>query len=305
MKNAINYYYDLFPDDIHQTKDYYTFLVNNVSYLFLPYKRNLDDLSSLYQFSQSLLYMGVPMQQIVLNRMNKLFTSINNTPFVMLKVYVTSRDCIILNDILKFQKYTNSVVKEAFSIQKLFQLWTEKIDYFEYQVSQFGMQFPSVRESFNYFVGLSETAISLLNEIDEKNITMAVSHRRVKFHTTFYQLYNSLEIVFDSKVRDVVEYFKDKSLYCDCVDEMLYYLESEHLSKDEVILFFARFLFPTFYFDIYERVIAKEVAEDKIKVAIDFIPRYEQNLEQLYLFLKNRYSFLEIEWLTTRLGYSN
>ena len=43
-------------------------------------------------------------------------------------------------------------------------MWIRKIDYFEYQISQFGKKYPIIRESFNYYVGLAENGISLLNK---------------------------------------------------------------------------------------------------------------------------------------------
>lgn len=304
MKNVINYYYDLFPKDIHQTKDYYTFMVENISYYFLPYKRKIEDIDSIYNRLSKLYSLGIYVHQILLNKMNQKVTAVNNQSYILLKIYVNNRSLIILEDILQFQKNVLGRMEDQFSVQRLFSLWTEKIDYFEYQVSQFGMNFPLIRESFNYFVGLSEVAISLLNTIDEKNIFVVYSHYRLKTRSTLFDLYNPLELLVDSRVRDSVEYFKDKSLYQDCMMEIFYYFKYQSLNKDEALLFFARFLFPTFYFDIYERVISKEIPEDKIKVAIDFLPRYERNVWQLYKFLKNYYFFPDIEWIN-QLNYSD
>ena len=79
--------------------------------------------------------------------------------------------------------------------------------------------------------------------------------------------------------------------------EVFYYFKYQTLNKDEAILFFSRFLFPTFYFDMYERILSKEIPENKIKVAINVLPRYEKNIQQLYVFLKKYYVFPEIEWI--------
>lgn len=36
-------------------------------------------------------------------------------------------------------------------------MWVQKIDYFEYQVSQMGKKYPVIRESSIYYVGLAES----------------------------------------------------------------------------------------------------------------------------------------------------
>ena len=297
MKNVINYYYDLFPKDIHQTKDYYTFTVENFQYFFLPYRRSREEIDKIYNDLRKFYYVKIYLHQIILNKIGEKITIVNNQPYILLKIYVNSRNFIILEDILQFQKSSLGIVTEKFSLQKLFSLWTDKIDYFEYQVSQFGMDYPLIRESFNYFLGLAEVAISLLNEIDEKNISMFYAHHRLKARSTLFDLYNPLEFIIDSRIRDSVEYFKDKCLYQDCMMEVFYYFKYQNLNKDEAILFFSRFLFPTFYFDMYERILSKEIPENKIKVAINVLPHYEKNIQQLYNFLKKYYVFPEIEWI--------
>ena len=41
-------------------------------------------------------------------------------------------------------------------------LWSAKLDYFEYQVSELGKDKPLILDSFSYYLGLGENAISYL-----------------------------------------------------------------------------------------------------------------------------------------------
>ena len=48
MKNAINYYYNLYPENIHQTEKGYYFIINNTRYFLIKY---LGDLKEIQSFS--------------------------------------------------------------------------------------------------------------------------------------------------------------------------------------------------------------------------------------------------------------
>ena len=89
-------------------------------------------------------------------------------------------------------------------------LWEEKIDYFEYQLSQFGNKHPLIRESFAYYTGYVEMAISLLNDLPKKNNNLVLTHKRIRGNSTLYDLYDPFNFVIDHKVRDAAEYFKSK-----------------------------------------------------------------------------------------------
>ena len=52
MKNAINYYYNLYPENIHQTEKGYYFIVNQTRYFLIKYffnsSNDLRNTSKLY-----------------------------------------------------------------------------------------------------------------------------------------------------------------------------------------------------------------------------------------------------------------
>ena len=62
-------------------------------------------------------------------------------------------------------------------------------------------------------------------------------------------------------------------------------------------LLFGRLLFPSFYFDIYDKIISEEIPEQEIVIVINRINYYEDFLRDIYYYIKTRANIPEIEWL--------
>lgn len=291
MKNTINYYYNLNINTIHQKEKNYYFKVDNKNYLLLKCS-NIEELDDIYRlnmyFSQIL-----PFHRIVLNVNNEVITKINDSNYLLLELF-SNNNKINLNNIIEL-----SNIRIPFSVDKLkrndwYNLWIKKVDYFEYQLSQIGKKYPFIRESFNYYIGLAENAIILVNNIDFNNIPLGLSHRRIT--NMSFNLYNPLNIVIDARIRDVCEYFK----FCffnniDISMELELFLSYNSFNIDEAKLFLARMFFPTYYFDLYEKIIDNEIDESEIKKIIIKADNYEKILKQVYYHFKNNQ--INIEWL--------
>jgi hypothetical protein len=178
-------------------------------------------------------------------------------------------------------------------------LWTNKIDYFEYQVNQFGIKYPLIRETFSYFVGLAETSIALYkNSNIITNEYLYLSHKRIKKGYLQDDLYNPLNIVLDFRMRDACEYFKDCFFNDDNIyNDVITYINNNHFSNQEVILFLTRMIYPSYYFDIYEDILSSKTDEKSLERIIFRISSYESFIKKLYLTLKNYYNIPNIEWL--------
>lgn len=291
LKNTINYYYNLNINTIHQKEKNYYFKADNKNYLLLKCS-NIEELDDIYRlnmyFSQIL-----PVHRIVLNVNNEVITKINDSNYLLLELF-SNNNKINLNNIIEL-----SNIRIPFSVDKLkrndwYNLWIKKVDYFEYQLSQIGKKYPLIRESFNYYIGLAENAIILVNNIDFNNIPLGLSHRRIT--NMSFNLYNPLNIVIDARIRDVCEYFK----FCffnniDIGMELELFLSYNSFDINEAKLFLARMFFPTYYFDLYEKIIDNEIDESEIKKVIIKADNYEKILKQVYYHFKNNQ--INIEWL--------
>ncbi|MEG2322406.1 MAG: hypothetical protein RSB71_02865 [Bacilli bacterium] len=302
MKNVINYYYNLEPIAIHQINKKYYFKASDEQYVFITYD-NINEIDALYDFSNSLLLRGLMCHQMILNIDKQILTKVNEDLYVLMKIYVAKKD-IAINDILNFNNITINDTKSILRRDDWFNLWTNKIDYFEYQINQLGKKHPIITRSFSYYVGLAENAISLISNVNKDGLSLNLSHRRILYNDTFYNLYNPLNFVIDLRVRDICEYFKSCFFNGQEVLELIkQYLSYNKLSYNESCYFFARLLYPSYYFDVYEKIIDNQIDEEEINYVISKVDSYENILREVYIYLKSSINIPEIEWLQKAILY--
>lgn len=295
MKNAINYYYNLEVSDIHQVNGNYKFQIGGNRYLlvFLNHPYNLD---TLYKLSTSIYKMGIYNHQFIPNKENNLVTMVNNKPYLLLWYYQEMDQLVTLKDILAFSNQNFSYLENQNMDWGL--LWANKIDYFEYQMSEFKQKYPLIRGSINYFIGIAETGISLFNSSKREYDKVVITHNRIRPNDTLFDLYNPLNFVVDLKVRDVAEYFKANFLEdSQIIDKIKIYIENENLDSYELLMFYIRFFYPSFYFDIYEKIVNENLEEKEIQKAIDQASQYEKFLKDLYRLISRYIILPDIEWI--------
>jgi len=296
MKNAIMYYYNLDPINIHQNEKYYWFEIDDGVFNMVKCYREINEIESIYKLSLELLYRNYPINEIILNKDNQIITIINNENYILMKNKHQNAEKITLTDVLMY----NSLEIDYSPYISLYrnnwyELWPLKVDYLEYQISHFGKRYPIIRESFSYFCGMAENAIVYSNNL--KNNDVKISHKRISSDMTKFDLYNPLEFIVDFKVRDVSEYFKTKifSGYLS-FEEIKYYLDYV-ISINEYESFFTRMFFPSFYFDIFEEIIGEKEKEKEIIKIISKIEKYEYLLSSIYLYISSKVYILKPEWL--------
>ncbi len=297
MKNAMMYYYNLEPSEIHQVGREYHFLYQEQMYWLRPYSRPIEELNELYTLSSWLCERGVCSHQIVKNEQGKLYTQLQNEVYVLLRLKKTGKDSICIGEIVSFQRLQIPInTYKYLQRQKWDILWASKIDYFEYQVNQFGKKYPVIRESFSYFCGLAENAISYVHLLpDVKHLVL--SHKRIKINMTEMELYNPLNFIIDDQTRDASEYFKDKFFYGYLTFEEVKYYLLYCIDITDFSRFFARMLFPSYYFDIYEEIMGGRKKEKDLLKIIHKVSFYENFLFTIYTFM-NQYTYItKPEWI--------
>lgn len=295
MNNVINYYYNLNPINVYRDKNKYKFVYKNNKYLLIKIVVSKEKINDSYKISNDLINHGIYCHSFVYNNNNQLITLVNNEPYVLLKESDNDDYNIILNDIMIFNTSACAIkIKSKIPWKKL---WEYKIDYLEYQISQIGRKYPLLRQSFDYFIGVSEMAISMLNYVDVNNVDLYVQHSRITANYMSDDFYNPLNFVLDSKVRDPAEYFKSNILNnSNIIEDIKYYINYSDLTENEMKLFFIRMLFPTYYFDLYEEIVSTKVSEKQLNTIILNINTYEQVLVETYYFIKQYTELPEINW---------
>lgn len=308
MKNAIQYYYNLNPIDVHQKDDIYYFKIENERFFVYPLLRNDNELNSIYQIDVELLNRRVPTHQIILNKQKNIITVVNDIPYVLFKSFVKKNDSIDIDDIISLANKTEIKKHDLFLDKSNWvALWENKNDYLEYQVSQFGIKYPIICETFSYYIGLAENAILYVKNTTNESKpeffdSLVISHRRINNYTTLFDLYNPLEFIIDYKVRDIAEYIKFKFFYNkeNLWEEINNYFSSINLSVFGARMLFARLLYPTYYFDLYDQILEGERDEKDLHYIIKKQEEYEDFLSDIYNYLSLKYPIPPVEWLIKR-----
>ena len=176
-------------------------------------------------------------------------------------------------------------------------LWSIKNDYLEYQLNQLRKKSKILKNSFDYYIGLGETAITLINTTHDNNIK-TVCHKRIKYNDTIFDFYNPLNIIIDAKVRDIAEYLKTKFFAGDDITtDLNRFLSDDKLNTNDHLIFLARMIYPTYYFDLFEEIISGKASDEEIKIITDLSSNYEILLKKLYKYYRKTLNIEPIEWL--------
>ena len=306
MKNVINYYYNLNPNKINHLFNYYYFYINQELYYFIIYEKNKNIIQSIYQLNQEMLKKGILVNEIINNQLGTIITYYNEIPYLLIKISININKKISLPEIYYLSSQTYHYNKDLMR-SNWANLWANKIDYLEYHHEQNYQKYPLLSNCFDYFIGLSENAISYLNKtvshMEKENIDIGtISHDHFNQDDSIYALYNPINIIIDHKARDIGEYIK-LSFFQDnyqIFDELNEYFKHNYFSKYGIHLILARVLYPSFYFQLYDEIINQQKNESEVLKITSRIPEYEKYLLDIFEYFKRIYPIEEISWLKKR-----
>lgn len=293
MINFLEYFYNIKINKISNHIKYYSFIYNNNLYKLYIYEDNIN-IDFLYNICQK-LNTNTLVSEIIKNNKNEIITTYNNISYILIKIFINTKKEITLKEI---SNLSSSLYTEKLNINWA-TLWANKIDYLENLINENGKKYPLIVDSFNYYVGLAENAISYYNSIEISNYRYYITHKKIKKDDTIESLYNPLNIIFDYIVRDLAEYTKNsffnqnKNIY----EELDLYIKENKLTLTDIKIFISRLLYPSFYFDLYEDILIDQKEEKIILNLIERTDQYEEFLFNVISFLKTKYDIDEIKWL--------
>lgn len=289
MKNEILYHYNIYVSSLNEESGNYSFIYDNSSYFLQFFDRPLEDLDYLYELNQEMIRNGVTVHRIIPCTDNSLMMFINNKPYVLLKLVRLDNRKININDILLYNYIPSSRTVNKLNKSNWSSLWGNKIDYIEYQFSQMNKKYPLISESINYYLGMWENAISFFNDNKTRiNSRLCVCHKRLSINDTLNDFYNPLYFLIDYKERDVASYLKSKVINQEKIDFDSYF------SYFNPFLLISRLLFPSYYFDLYEKIIGGSIDEIELNKIISLSSLYEAFLEDVFNYYKG---VIPINWL--------
>lgn len=292
MKNIIEYFYNLKIDTLHKNTNRYEFEIDkNRYYLILSYRyeKELKQIENLIKNNQNF-------DQIIHNINSKLITNISGKNYLLLKK--SNKKTSIEDEILNYYKILLPT-QLYFNIDRTdwVYLWSEKIDYIEYQKTHLKGEYPLLEESINYFIGMAENAIMYIrNCFNENNDSddIVLSHKRI----TNKEFNSPINLIVDHRSRDISEYLK-YLFFNNNYDyiKISQYLQKLNLNNYMYRLLYGRMLFPTFYFDKYDDIVNKNESEKEILIILKRVEAYEDFLKNIYSIINQNTAIKKVDWL--------
>ncbi len=301
----LKFYYNLDIEEIKNDSYCYEFTKDGMQFILSPIIRSKDEIKSIYQICEELKKKNYLIHTFILNRENQIITQIYNQDYVLLKI--EGNDEVEFN-VIDMLNFTELLILSS-EKSKLYQnnwgeLWSKKIDYFEYQVRELGQDKKVVLNSFSYYIGLAENAIAYVNNTIKKypktNLEkVTLCHKRLKFPNLKKDYYNPLLFLFDLEIRDIAEYIKSSFFKSekDAWIELKSFLNLRKLSIYGYQMFFARLLYPSYYFDEYEKIMNHKEPEENLIKYIEQANQYEIFLKKVYHELSKYIMIEKINWI--------
>ena len=299
MLDYINYFYNLYPPLLNKENDNYVFFVGNEKYYLTPYRRELSEIKDLVELNKRMISSNSLVHEIIINKFNEPISVISNENYVLLRVYVNDIKKIDINDII----YMLNENVDLSGLKSLLRtnwvsLWSSKVDYIEYQMGHLIKKYPFLNNTIDYYLGLCENAITYIKNLkmfSDYKIPIGISHKRIIKDATLFDLYNPLNLIIDYKVRNIAEYLKDAFFKDEDVNYILNIVfKNFWFDKLNLSLLVARLLYASYYFDLFEEIIDKELDENIIFPLTKKSSKYEEFID---LIIKNC-NLQNLQWLS-------
>lgn len=307
MQNNLKYYYNIEINSFINQKNYhYYFKYNNEYYILCFYDRNLNEVQDLYRLSLYVSQQHYYFGNIILNKDNHIITMIDGYPYVLIKNNIVKDRKVSLSDIKNYSIVVNNFRNNHVNRFNWVDLWSKKIDYYEYQIDHIKNKYPKIVDSIYYYLGMAENAISYIKDTIKPNVKydLYVTHQRIKETDTISDMYNPLNMVIDHVTRDISEmlkmfFFSGQYDY----EQIDTYLSGLNMTDDDARLLYGRLLYPSLYFDLYEEVINNNLDEKKFLKIIDRVEEYEVFLYRIFLILTKKHQLPDVIWLSRKFNH--
>ena len=278
MKDKIYEKYGYKVDCLTYKNDSISFNLGNFRYMLLKTNFSNEKLSIIDMIVKKLDSYAIFFHQLISSG-DGYILKFGEHSYVLIRLRITSDRKITMNEILKLSSISINCSLENQLV--------EKIDFLENYFSNYQkLELANI----DYFIGLTENAITLFNIIGKGNKNF-IGHKRLHYDERAVDFYNPLNIVLDYRTRDLAEYAKSAFINGNnCIIEIL-----ELLHPADYFSFFARLIFPSFYFDSIDQYIKYGTKMDKKRIS-SLANSLEKNLRQVYNLIYPNLPY--IEWLS-------
>ena len=277
MKNYIYLNYGIKIDKIFVKGKEKYFFYNNTKYYIVENIKDINFVDNLFNLTNRLYYNNLTINTFILNNENKYLTNKDGNNICILKVNNMESN-YTLDYINKFESFNCNLAD-----YDIVNDWKKTVDNLEKEMIEYNKEFPIIQNSINYFIGMAENAISLLNNYKKEiiNNNNSIGH---KIKLTNTNLDNPFNFIKTNRMYDLSNYIQYK----------FYTNKNDY----EAIFLFSNLLFPKFYFDMVVDILNNIVNEEKLNVFINNIKNYKELLIYVQKRLKNVKEIQLISWIS-------
>ena len=288
MKKFIKSNYNINIDKLYKNKEYY-FYSNSEKIYIIKTDKDKQYLDNLVNVSNELYSKYRCVSTFIKNNNGEFYTKYNDYYIVLLKYNDINTEDIYFSDIKN--NYIDNSKLDEFNIKNEFM---NIIDNLEKEMNEYNKEFPLIQKSIDYFIGMSENAIELLNDVNINNNVICHDVEIDNYNKAVYN--NPFNFVKSNIMYDYATYFKYKFYYETIdYDELYFFIKS--INKDDIIIFFGIMLYQKEYFNTVKKILLENEEENKINLYISNINRYRDLLIYIKDSLRNIGEIKEIEWL--------
>lgn len=293
MKNQIMFYYHFYDIELSKQKDIY----------FFRYKKDLysfEKVLDIFQFNEILgVLKKMPLKKyftVIPNIYHQFLTYINGEYYALF--LRKNFSFLLLEEVVYIPQIhlgnSSHLKKPSWDI-----LWSKKIDYYEYQMQSISDLYPIINESFYFYVGMAENAISYVkynfkHEKSDSLLLFYLCHKRVNLDNLFHPK----NFVIDYYSREIAEYLKYLFFSNKYKDISFYkFFESFSFSYNDYILIYSRLIFPSYYFDVYDNIVNNRLQEIDLRPFILRMSEYNAFLNYIHSVICKFVEIPSIEWI--------
>lgn len=289
MKNFIKANYNIYPSKIFKNGNKYFFFSGNEKIFIIKLNKN-NNINEKINISNRLYGLGIPVSTFLLNNKKEYMCKKDDYYIMLLKYNDITDNQIYLEDIYKYDKVFNDI-----NIFNIIQYWEETIDSIEMELTEYNKEYPLLQQSIDYFIGLSENAIELLNHINYSNNSLGHLINIDEYNRENYS--NPLNIIKTNKMYDISQYYK-YHFYNNSINyDELYVILNNIKDTSDLIFFYASMLFQENYFNCVKEIILNKKKEEDLYRYINNIKNYKELLKYIKSILHNISLINDIEWL--------
>lgn len=300
MENFINYYYNLKIKNIKFADNNYIISDGKFRYILKLYD-NVEFLSY-YDYLKPELLKYNYFFEIILNNNDNYISIINNKSYLLMKLSNIENDIISIFDIrldmiIKYNSKLINLIRFPW-----YNLWENKIDYFERIFASKRDKYNDIYALFYYFIGLAENSVLYIKDCyntENKEISdkMVISHTRISDKFKLFDYYDPSNIILDHPSRDVGEYIK--SLFISGKIDLLLleeYLNRNYFSRYGLRMLYSRIMFPSFFFDYIDDLLINDCEVDLLYLE-NRISEFQEFSRNISIFFKDKYDIPIIPWI--------